>query len=87
MVDFELVGSLLAVDDAGVGGTMGEPVVEGDGAGGGDEDEIAGGEDSIERFVVEEAEAEFSVAVFAEEVGDAAEVVCDELFFGIGGEK
>ncbi len=23
MVDFELVGSLLAVDDAGVGGTMG----------------------------------------------------------------
>lgn len=71
MVDFELVGARFVADDALISATVGEPVVQGDGAGGGDENEIAGSEDGAEGLVVEDAEAELGVAVFAEEVGDA----------------
>ncbi len=72
VVDFELVGARFGADDALISAAVREPVVQGDGAGSGDEDEIAGGKDGAEGLVVEDAEAEFGVAVFAEKVGDAA---------------
>ena len=72
VVDFELVGARFVADDALISAAVREPIVQGDGAGGGDEDEIAGGKDGAEGFVIEDAEAELGVAVFAEEVGDAA---------------
>lgn len=87
MVDFEFVGAGLAIDDALVGVAVGEPVVKGDGAGGGNEDKIAGGEDGVETVGIEEAEAEFGGAVFADEVGDATEVIDDEFFIGGAGEQ
>lgn len=87
MIDFKFIGARLAVDDALVGVAVREPVVEGDGAGGGDEDEIAGSEDGVEVVGVEETEAKLGGAVFADEVGDTAEVVYDKFLFGGAGEE
>lgn len=87
VVDFEFVGARLAVDDTLVGVAVGKPVVEGNSAGGGDENEITGGKDGVETVGVEEAEAEFGGAVLADEVGDAAEVVRDEFFIRGAGEQ
>lgn len=87
VVDFEFIGARLAIDDAPVGVAVREPVVESDSVGGGDEDEVAGGEDGVEVIGIEETEAELSGAVFADEIGDAAEVIYDEFLFGGAGEE
>lgn len=87
VVDFEFIGARLVIDDAPVGVAVGEPVVESDGVGGGDENEIADSEDGVEAIGIEETEAEFSGAVFADEVGDTAEVVYDKFFLGGAGEE